>query len=816
MTLNGRRPRGVPSYLLAAMAALQFQDSEIEPLRRLTEDDWHELLEFGDLAHLTLPLLPVCKEVAPDWVVSRIERNFCDNSRRVERIKTAYQELAGAFADAGVKHLMIKGLAQYPEYVESPAFHMQSDIDLYCPKDSIIAARDALVGLGYESIPLPKGAIADHLPIMARIGDWTWRGNAYDPEMPPSVELHFCFWNEASARFAVKGVDEFWDRRVVKSWADLEFPALSSVDNLGFCALHILRDLLRAEWVIHHVYEVARFLHIRANDASFWKAWTELHNGPMRSLEAISFNLAERWFRCDISEAVEAEIARLPPDIDQWLEDYSGSLISRMFCANKDALWLHLSLLGTRHDRLAVLRRAFIPKLPAVGGPGQDLTRSRRARKFWPSQRYARYLLHIIFRTGSYFRTLPSVLWRGLLWWLSQKRICSGFWIFLTASLFFDLGFSIFFFLFNLYLLDYGFNERSLGILTSAMAVGSIVGTIPAGMLAERFGIRRMLLVCIVLVTSISVMRALIAQSAAQIILAFLSGAGLCIWAVCLSPAVARLTTRENRPFAFSLVFSAGIGVGAIGGLAGGTLPGWLGRMRLSTQPAGANRLALLIACGIAALGAWPISRLRFAAESRRLRPPRLFHPFLIRFLPAIAAWSLVTGSFSPFANVYFARHLHLPLQHIGLVFSISQLTQVAGVLVAPIVFRRFGLIAGIMYTQLATSAALCYLGVTRGAWVAAAIYLSYTTAQWMSEPGMYSLLMNNVASEERSRAAALNFFVISLVQAIASASAGASIVRFGYPTVIGVIAGVAAGAAILFRLLLGDRRLAAVSDPGA
>src|SRR5258707_6765305 len=37
------------------------------------------------------------------------------------------------------------------------------------------------------------------------------------------------------------------------------------------------------------------------------------------------------------------------------------------------------------------------------------------------------------------------------------------------------------FFLNNLYLLDCGFNEKFLGLVTSAMAVGSIVGTVPAG-----------------------------------------------------------------------------------------------------------------------------------------------------------------------------------------------------------------------------------------------------------------------------------------------------------------------------------------------
>ena len=90
-------------------------------------------------------------------------------------------------------------------------------------------------------------------------------------------------------------------------------------------------------------------------------------------------------------------------------------------------------------------------------------------------------------------------------------------------------------------------------------------------------------------------------------------------------------------------------------------------------------------------------------------------HPFLLRFLPAIAIWSLVTGSFGPFANVYFARHLQMPLAQIGLVFSVSQISQVAAVLLAPLVFRRFGLVTGIIYMQVATASALASLAAFNG-----------------------------------------------------------------------------------------------------
>jgi predicted MFS family arabinose efflux permease len=85
-----------------------------------------------------------------------------------------------------------------------------------------------------------------------------------------------------------------------------------------------------------------------------------------------------------------------------------------------------------------------------------------------------------------------------------------------------------------------------------------------------------------------------------------------------------------------------------------------------------------------------------------------------------------------------------------------------------------------------------------------------------MNEPGMYSLLMNQVKPAEQSGASALNFLVISLAQAIAAAVAGNSIARLGYPAVISVTAGVALAAAFSFRLLLGNAPLHRSERPPA
>jgi MFS family permease len=381
------------------------------------------------------------------------------------------------------------------------------------------------------------------------------------------------------------------------------------------------------------------------------------------------------------------------------------------------------------------------------------------------------------------------------------------FWLFYTGSLFFSFGFSIFFFLFNLYLLGFHLTERSLGLISGFVAFGSILGTIPAGMCAERFGIRPTLVSGLLCTVVFSLLRIHFLAQPAQYALAILTGMTLCTWAVCLSPAVASLTREAERPFAFSLVFSSGIGIAALGALVAGQLPGWLRHLSGSMTAIQASRWTLQFACGAAALSILPLLQLRLPAAAPRIRLSRLSNPFLRRFLPAMAVWALVTGSFPPFANVYFVHHLGLSLQKVGFVFSVSQLVQFLAVLCAPLLFRRTGLVSGVVSTQIATAAALASMALFRGGAHGVWVYPLYMAVQYMNEPGIFSLLMDQVPAGERSNASASTFFVTSACQATASAVMGVAIVRFGYSTVLLAIAGLAVTATALF---------ARLSDPHA
>jgi Uncharacterised nucleotidyltransferase len=210
----------IPREATALMAALQVRGSSTALLRQLSDDDWMSLIGFCELAHLTLPLARVPTEGFPTWVADRLETNAAYNALRFERVKRTYREAADALNRAGVDHVVIKGFTQVPDYVEEPRWRAQSDLDLFCPSEMIEPARLALEGLGYKPEQRSDYRRADHIPTLVRPGPWRWRGNHFDPEMPLSIELHFCLWNDAASMFSIPEVTEFWGRRTVR-WVAL-------------------------------------------------------------------------------------------------------------------------------------------------------------------------------------------------------------------------------------------------------------------------------------------------------------------------------------------------------------------------------------------------------------------------------------------------------------------------------------------------------------------------------------------------------------------------------------------------------------------
>jgi len=380
----------------------------------------------------------------------------------------------------------------------------------------------------------------------------------------------------------------------------------------------------------------------------------------------------------------------------------------------------------------------------------------------------------------------------------------------------YDFGLYVFVLLYNLYLLDLGYREDFLGAVTSAMTFGSLAGALPAAAVVRRFGLKRTLIGGSAGVAFMCGLRTLPLGHQWFIATAFLAGIISSIWAVSLVPVVAALTSQRIRAAGYSLWTGWGIGLGVICGALAGSLPGWILALGLATSNKQAKQMALLFGAVVALLSPLLLVRLPLPHTHDGARKIFPRSPFVTRYLFAFAIWNFALGAFNPFFTAYFSRHLHMPDNQIGFVFSASQFAELCALLAAPVLLRRFGMVVGISMMQAGVALALALLATGPQASLAGILYAAYGSLQYMSEPGTFTLLMSRVSPNDRAGVSAMMFFVMSGSQAVAAALAGISIIRIGYPLVLASSSAVAALSAYLFRHLLSAHDLADSGDPAA
>ena len=128
-----------------------------------------------------------------------------------------------------------------------------------------------------------------------------------------------------------------------------------------------------------------------------------------------------------------------------------------------------------------------------------------------------------------------------------MNQFSRNFWVYLLSGFFWSLGLMTFFLVYNLHLLDLGFNEQVVGKIASAFTLGSLAVTLLTGRLLNRFGENRVIQFC-VLATAILLPLRFLAHAAEWLIAAaFLSGASIGGWMVSAPPFLTRNTDAQSR-----------------------------------------------------------------------------------------------------------------------------------------------------------------------------------------------------------------------------------------------------------------------------
>lgn len=359
--------------------------------------------------------------------------------------------------------------------------------------------------------------------------------------------------------------------------------------------------------------------------------------------------------------------------------------------------------------------------------------------------------------------------------------------LFLLATFFSWAGFAANHVLFNLYLTEGGFGEEFAGNSAALVALGMGLAALPAGLLSDKIGRRKTLLLGGVGLGLSLLIRCLTFSAPLLLITSFTTGAFQALGVITASPFLSENSRSRIRTQLFSANFAAMLVAGIVGNLGGGQLPELLSRI----VPFSGETLLLpyrwtLIIGAIASFSSiWPILFIRdrilshddpISPEAARESTKTLAKLFLNFLFIGFGA-----GLIMPFFNLYFANRFQCTSGQIGLFFAMSQVLTIFAALAGPRLARQFGLLKTITWLQLISLPFLVTLGFEEHLWLAVLAFLARASLMQTSSPLHNAFSMEIVPPSLRARTAGLNMAAWFLGWAVSANAAGWIMANIGY-----------------------------------
>ncbi|MBD3400921.1 MAG: MFS transporter [Candidatus Coatesbacteria bacterium] len=383
----------------------------------------------------------------------------------------------------------------------------------------------------------------------------------------------------------------------------------------------------------------------------------------------------------------------------------------------------------------------------------------------------------------------------------------------ILAGVFFaSIGMGMFRIIFNLFLKELGYAEGVAGEILSARALGMALGALPAGVLSDILGRRRVMLGGVSLAAAAFTGRALLTTPIWMWLFAFLGGVFVSFYLISLQPALRENSSRRERNHLFSGGFIVTLAGSMGGSLVGGMLPGLFDSTGLAVNHLEALRYTLLCGAGLSLAGLIPLLLWKSPAPVRetarrdfRRSLKILWRPEVRRLVLRFGLVELLIGCGAgmviPFFNLYFKNVYGLGEAAIGILFTATNAVMVLGGLLAPVLSARVGRIRAVVLCQLLSIPFLVYLGFFRWLPLAFAAYALRASLMNMSHPQLTAFAMDHLPREVRATSVAITRACWNLSWALVTPLAGGIMENWGYsyPFIVTIVFYLATAASIYF-----------------
>jgi len=323
-----------------------------------------------------------------------------------------------------------------------------------------------------------------------------------------------------------------------------------------------------------------------------------------------------------------------------------------------------------------------------------------------------------------------------------------------------------------------GIAETPTGFVITTIGLTLAIESIPMGILADRFGRRRMLVLGNLCASLSLIGFALTSNFLLILLVAILQGTGEAAYAVSVFALLAEKATNEKRTPAFSFLNALGWIASALGSAAISSVYAFQ-NVGLSL---GQAHVLLFVVVGVLNLSI-TLLLLRVSEGKTYERTegvlPRKSGSVLARFMVYSTLIAVGAGLFVPIMTVWFSAAYGVPDTVSGPVLGLMSLLTAAVVFMSPRLARRFGLVKATVMTQGPATALMLAVPLSPTFAISATVYILRFFLSNLSGPLTQSLLMGLVSPDERGKAAGITASFSRLPNAM-SATVGLTLIGQG------------------------------------
>ncbi|MBK8021071.1 MAG: MFS transporter [Chloroflexi bacterium] len=355
----------------------------------------------------------------------------------------------------------------------------------------------------------------------------------------------------------------------------------------------------------------------------------------------------------------------------------------------------------------------------------------------------------------------------------------------------------------NFYFVSLGHSPETIGVLQSLPRLAGFLTSVPIGLLANRIGTRRMLILSTVGCT-LALYLQLIPFLPMLVLSRFLFGLFYGAQQIANAPLMIDLMDARGRTRFFALHNVVSMGAMAGGSLIGGFIPSlvvglsgglvppaWI----VSATTTYAYGATIFLGGLVGLIGAAPLVLMRThgqgasASTHEPLRSSRVPWRILILITLPMLAFGFSGGLTFPFYNLFWRTQFDLPDQSVGTILSIGWIGMGLVPLIDGILERRFGRAGALGFTMTVGALAFFGLGLLPPLIVSLGLFVIAISFRNTMNPLYQPLLLESLPRDLHNVVSSMSMVMWNIGWFAATASGGFIQTRLGFGVMMQIVA---------------------------